>query len=109
MLAKSKKNKGRALETWIVKQLEALGIKARKQPGSGIYDSFPHDCYFELPDGGVVVEAKAYKHGWRTGDRMMGRADILVMKRNFGAPCVYMQWSAFERLVKLANAAGEIA
>ena len=109
MKARSAKAKGTKLEKWVVAQLERIGIRARRQPGSGIYDSFPHDAHFVLPDGEMIVECKAWAHGWRTGDSAMGRADLLVIKRNFGDPCVYMQWAAFERLVRLANAAGEIA
>ena len=109
MKARSAKAKGTKLEKWVVTQLERIGIRARRQPGSGIYDSFPHDAHFLLPDGDVIVEAKSWKNGWRTGDRALGKAQLLVIKRDYAEPCVYMPWDTFERLVKLADAARIIA
>ncbi len=109
MKPRSAKAKGTKLEKWVVAQLESLGIRARRQPGSGIYQDFPHDCHFELPDGSMIVEAKSWKFGWRTGDNAMGKADMLVIKRDFGEPCVYMTWRTFARVVGLATAAQELA
>jgi predicted NAD-dependent protein-ADP-ribosyltransferase YbiA (DUF1768 family) len=106
--AKSAKAKGRKLEQWIVKELEAIGIQARRQPGSGAFEAFPHDVEAVLPDGGrVLVEAKQRKdEAWATGERWLGQADILVVRidpdpgRPLKEPRVYMTWSTFARLVK---------
>ena len=103
MKPRSAKAKGTKLEKWVVDQLTNIGVPARKQPMSGALQDFPHDVYGELPDGRFIVEAKAWKHGWRTGDNAMGAADCLVMKRDYAAPAVYMSWDFFARLVGLAN------
>jgi hypothetical protein len=106
--AKSAKAKGRKLEQWIVKQFEALGLTARRQPGSGAFDAFPHDVEARLKDGHpVLVEAKQRKKdAWATGERWIGSADILVVRidpepgKQLNEPRVYMKWSTFERLVR---------
>lgn len=103
MKARSAKAKGTRLEKWTMDQLRSIGITARKQPGSGIFQDFPHDVYAELPDGRFVVECKSWKHGWRTGDKAMGQADCLVMKRDYATPAVYMSWEFFARLIGLAQ------
>ena len=108
MKPRSAKAKGTKLEKWVAAQLNAIGVPAGKQPGSGIYQDFPHDVRAMLRDGPFIVECKAWQHGWRTGDTAMGAADILVIKRNFADPCVYMPWSFFARLAGLANEAGNV-
>ena len=105
--AKSAKAKGRKLEQWIVKQFESLGLTARRQPGSGAFDAFPHDVEAVLKDGKrVLVEAKQRrKDAWATGERWIGSADILVVRidpepfKPENEPRVYMKWSTFQRLV----------
>lgn len=108
MKPQSKKAKGTRLERWVVKQFEAIGIRARRQPLSGALSDFPHDCYADIPGfGPAIIEAKSWKHGWRTGDRALGQGDMLVIKRDYGSPCVYMSWSVFEAMVKcLAESEG---
>jgi hypothetical protein len=87
----SKKAKGSRLEKWVKKFFEDFGFQSRRQPGSGIYSDFPHDNCIELPGvGRVILECKSWKHGWRTGDKAMGEADMLVIKRDFGEPCFYI-------------------
>lgn len=103
MKAVSAKKKGTRLERWIADQLSKAGVAARRQPGSGMYRDFPHDVRGELRDGPFIVEAKSWKHGWRTGEKAMGQADCLVIKRDFGTPGVYMSWEFFARLTQLAN------
>jgi hypothetical protein len=105
--AKSAKAKGRRLEQWIVKQLESLGLAAHRQPGSGAFDAFPHDVSARLKDGTqILVEAKQRKKdAWATGERWLGRADVLVVRidpepfQPENEPRVYMKWSTFQRLV----------
>lgn len=107
MKAKSAKAKGTKLEKWVADQLNKIGVPAGKQPGSGIYQDFPHDVRAMLRDGPFIVECKSWKHGWRTGDNAMGQADILVIKRDHGTPCVYMPWEFFARLVALTQDGGD--
>ena len=104
MKAKSAKAKGSRLEKWVVDALRGLGISARKQPGSGVFQSFPHDVFAEVPGvGRVIVECKSWKNGWRTGDKALGQADLLVIKRDYGEPCVYMTFKTFEQFVAAAK------
>ena len=91
MKAKSKKAKGTRLEKWVEKYFAGFGFASRRQPGSGIYQDFKHDNYVELPEiGKLIIECKSWKHGWRTGDKAMGQADMLVIKRDYGEPCFYL-------------------
>ena len=99
----SRKQKGSRLERWITERLQALNIKARRQPGSGIYSAYPQDVYAAIGPRPFLIEAKAWKEGWRTGDRALGKAELLVIKRDYGEPRVYMTWQTFERLVKAAD------
>ena len=95
----SKKAKGTKLESWVAKQLSALGVLARRQPGSGAYADFPHDVEAVIAGRRFILECKSWKDGWRTGDRAMGKADLLIIKRNHGTPRVYMHWETFAELV----------
>ena len=107
--AKSAKAKGSKLEKWLVDEFAAIGLKARKQPGSGAFEAFPHDVEAILPNGTrMLCECKQRKaDAWATGERWIGSADILVVRadppKEFAAkmrePRVYMKWSAFARLV----------
>ena len=54
--AKSAKAKGRKLEKWIEDRMTNLGLMARRQPGSGAFDAFPHDVEAVLPDGTRVLK-----------------------------------------------------
>jgi hypothetical protein len=106
--AKSAKAKGRKLEKWIEDRMTNLGLMARRQPGSGAFDAFPHDVEAVLKDGTrVLVEAKQRKKdAWATGERWLGRADVLVVRidpepfKPENEPRVYMKWSTFARLVQ---------
>ena len=98
---KSRKAKGSRLEKWVKTFFEDFGFPSRKQPGSGIYSDFPHDNCIELPGvGRVIIECKNWKHGWRTGDKAMGSADMLVIKRDFGTPCFYIPESTMVAICK---------
>ena len=107
MKPRSAKAKGTRLEKAVMDMLNKLpGWRARKQPGSGIYDSFPHDVWAERIDGErVIVECKSWKNGWRTGDNAMGQADLLVIKRDHGEPMVYMSLARFGELTALEQGA----
>ncbi len=107
MKTASKKAKGSRLEKWVKKFFEDFGFPSRKQPGSGIYSDFPHDNCIELPGvGRVIIECKNWKHGWRTGDKAMGSADMLVIKRDFGEPCFYIPERTMAAICKALAQAG---
>lgn len=99
MKPRSAKSKGTKLEKWVARELQSVGLRAHRQPGSGIYSDWPHDACFELNSNTYVVECKARKEGHRTLDRWLGKADILVIKRDFYPPNVYMSWDVFKELV----------
>jgi hypothetical protein len=108
MKPRSAKAKGTRLEKEIARLLAEIGIpEARRQPGSGIYQGFDHDVRARLPDGELLVECKSWRHGWRTGDRAIGKADLLVIKRDHGEPRFYLPKRTMERLLRLANAGKE--
>jgi hypothetical protein len=98
---KSPKSKGMKFERKLAKLFSAIpGWSGRRQPGSGIYDHFPHDLQITDPlDRPWIVEAKKWKHGWRTGDKAKGQAAMLVIERDFGEPCIYMSLADFAVLV----------
>lgn len=99
--ARSARSKGNRLEKWLVTFFEQIGLKARKQPGSGIYQSFPHDVMIAFPDGECILEAKSWKHGWRTGDAALGQADILCIKRDYGEPAFYLPARTMQRIARM--------
>jgi Holliday junction resolvase len=98
--AKSAKAKGSKLEKEIVDDLKKdCKWEARKQPGSGIFSDFPHDCFAISPTGRkYIFEAKKHKNGYRTGDRQKGQADFLVIQADRSTSKVYMEWSMFKEL-----------
>ncbi len=100
MKQRSKKAKGAGLEKLICDELLAIGVDAKRQPGSGIYKEYPKDVIAKIPEiGEMLVECKAHKNGWATGDKYMGHADFLIMKPNYKEPRVYMRWSTFKKIV----------
>ena len=100
MKARSKRAKGTRLEKFVAKAFESFGWEARRQPGSGVYQGFPHDVEAISPGGDkYILECKSWKHGWRTGDNAMGHARFLVIKRDHGEPMVYMSLATFGEVV----------
>lgn len=105
--AKSAKAKGRKLEQWLEAQLKEIGLEARRQPGSGAFQAFPHDVEARL-DGGarLLFECKQRKKdAWATGERWLGQADALVVRidaepfKSQPEPRVYMKWTTFAALI----------
>lgn len=99
--ARSARSKGNRLEKWLVTFCEQLGLRARKQPGSGVYSAFPHDVSVQIAGQEYIAECKSWKHGWRTGDAALGQADFLVIKRDYGSPCFYVPETTMQRWVQL--------
>jgi hypothetical protein len=52
------KKLGTAGEKGVVERAEAHGLKARRQPLSGILKEYPHDIHIEAPLGDVLGESK---------------------------------------------------
>ena len=100
MKARSAKAKGTRLEADIVKQLTASGITARRQPGSGIYQDFPHDVEARIRDRRYIIECKARKDSFRQLDKWMGAADLLIVRCDRSSPRVYMDWEVFLELAR---------
>lgn len=110
MKARSKKQKGTKLEVFVDKAFKSFGWNSRRQPGSGIYRDFRGDVAVESPGGSkYIIECKAWKHGWRTGDTAMEKssAQILVIKRNFGEPMAYLSLELLAQLLMEERDYGE--
>ena len=107
MKPRSAKAKGMKFEKWIVDQLVKVGCKARKQPGSGIFQAFPNDVYVEHPDlGTLIIEAKHHKSPLATIRNWIQGADILVTKANLeDDPIVHIRFSKFAELMRVEEAA----
>jgi hypothetical protein len=94
----SQKRKGTRVENEIVKLFIKEGFKARRQPLSGAIQDFPHDVRVADLFGGTTVEVKARKSGggFTQLDRWKGSADLLILKRDFKEPMVYMSWNLYK-------------
>lgn len=94
----SQKRKGTRVENEIVKLFIKEGFKARRQPLSGAIQDFPHDVRVTDLFGGTTVEVKARKSGggFTQLDRWKGSADLLILKRDFKEPMVYMSWNLYK-------------
>ena len=103
MKAKSAKQKGARLETEVVKALTQVGILARRQPGSGIYQDFPHDVEAMIRGRRYIIECKARKDSFRQLDRWMGAADLLFVRCDRASPRVYMAWETFLTIAETAS------
>ncbi len=101
MKPRSRKAKGGRFEAKVAKLLDAIpGWAARKQPGSGIYQSHPHDVYAVDPLGrSWVVECKKRKAPLATVERWLGQASILFVEADYGKPIVVMPAADFAELV----------
>ena len=99
--ARSAKAKGTRLEKWVSGELSSAGLRARRQPGSGIYSSFPHDVEMDMPRlGRTVIECKARKNGFATLERWLGKADLLIIKHDRQDPTVMVPWAYFKQMVQ---------
>ena len=98
---KSPKQKGSRFEKKIAKLFGKIpGWMAFPHQGSGRHPDFPHDSTAIDPLGRRwILEMKKWKHGWRTGDKAKGTANMLVIERDFGEPCIYMSLADFAELV----------
>ena len=92
------KIKGTRVEREIVKLFEDLGYSSRRQPMSGAIQDFPHDVYVNDLFDGTTIEVKARKNGqgFKQLEDWKGSADILVLKKDFNPPSVYLDWNLFK-------------
>jgi hypothetical protein len=100
-LSSKAKIKGTRVEREIVKLFEAQGFSARRQPMSGALMDFPHDVYVNDLFDGTTIEVKARKNGagFKQLDDWKGSADILVLKKDFENPSVYLDWKLFKEFL----------
>ena len=99
MLVQSKKRKGHKLEKFVKEEFEAIGWRANFQPGSGIYQGFPHDVRVLDSSGQEwIIECKAHKSPFKTLLEWIGLANFLVFRPNQGEAWIMMRLKDFQRL-----------
>jgi len=100
-LSSKAKRKGTRVENEIVKLFQAEGFNARRQPLSGAIAAFPHDVQVSDLFEGTNIEVKARKNGegFAQLDKWKGSADLLVLKRDFSSPMVYLDWDLFKEFL----------
>jgi hypothetical protein len=108
---------GKADERMIVKDLEALGYRARRQPGSGNRAvDLQHDVVFlDSPAGKLHIEGKYRKDcAWKTIEAWRSGADILCLRCDArqsgqeGQRMAYLPWSLLLRLIGDAATRAEL-
>lgn len=99
MKPRSAKTKGGRVEKLVSDFLTSIGWRSRKQPGSGIYQHFPHDVCAEHPERGeFIIEVKARANPIQTIRRWMGAADMLVVKPDREEEIYILTRAAMKRL-----------
>jgi len=95
------KRKGTRVENEIVKLFQAEGFNARRQPLSGAIQDFPHDVQISDLFDGTNIEVKARKNGegFAQLDKWKGSADLLILKKDFSNPMVYLDWNLFKEFL----------
>ena len=104
--ARSARAKGSKFEKQVISWLQDLGLEARRQPGSGIFQDFPHDGTVTIGDRKCILEMKKRKAIPKTFEGWLNGADILVMASDRATPedyRVYLRAEFFEWLIKAAN------
>ncbi len=68
---------------------------------SGALQDFPHDVKVNDLYGGTTIEVKARKsgEGFTQLDKWKGSADLLILKRDFQKPMVYLSWDFFKEFL----------
>ena len=95
------KRKGTRVENEIVKLFQVEGFNARRQPLSGAIQDFPHDVQVSDLFNGTNIEVKARKNGegFAQLDKWKGSADLLILKKDFSNPMVYLDWNLFKEFL----------
>lgn len=107
------KRKGDRVERHIVELLELIpGVRARRQPGSGALEAFPHDLELRLEADEawrMSGEVKARKGGvgFKQLERWRAGADVLILARDQERPGqkrpdpdVFLSWELFSELLE---------
>lgn len=105
-MLKSPKAKGSQGEREAVKALEAIGLKARKQPLSGALQSFPYDIAVSRDPGlgprmdnaTFTCEVKRYKRE-SAMEKLRNGADLLMYRADRGEWCVWMPLTTLRDLL----------
>jgi Holliday junction resolvase len=100
-LSSKAKIKGTRVENEIVKLFIKEGFNAKRQPLSGALIDFPHDVQVHDLFGGTNIEVKARKsgEGFAQLDKWKGSADLLILKKDFSTPMVYVDWNLFKEFL----------
>ena len=100
-MSSSHKRKGTRVENEVVKLFKHEGFNAIRQPLSGAIQDFPHDVQVKDLFGGTTIEVKARKsgEGFTQLDKWKGSADLLILKRDFQKPMVYLNWNLFKEFL----------
>ena len=100
---RSLKRVGTRVERIIARALDAIPrVRARRIPGSGAFESLPHDVVATWGDRDTAFEVKAWKtSGWKTLEKWRGGADVLVLweLHHPDRARVYMDWESYLALV----------
>lgn len=100
---KNVKRVGTRVERIVARALDAIPrVRARRIPGSGAFESLPHDVVATWGDRDTAFEVKARKtSGWKTLEKWRGGADVLVLweLHHPDRARVYMDWESYLALV----------
>lgn len=97
-MLKSPKSKGRRGEAEAMKALEAIGLKARKQPLSGALVEFPYDLRVWHGEQRFSCEVKRYKRPAAV-EKLRNGADMLLYRPDNGAWGVWMPLETLRELL----------
>ncbi|KKL21789.1 hypothetical protein LCGC14_2441960 [marine sediment metagenome] len=100
-MSRSKK-KGTGFETEMVKLLQKIGCKARRQPGSGAIQDFPCDIQIGDPvTGRMFCENKIRADGFKRLYKWLSGADILFIRADRKEPLVVIPFSKIPGFVDI--------
>ena len=107
-MGKASRDKGSRVERELAAKLTAAGVPTRRVIGSGAHGGIDSRLRGDLQIGTLesgawllTGEVKARKDGagFTTLDGWLGDNDLLLLKRNNSAPCVYMPWNTFQAML----------
>lgn len=108
-MSKASREKGIRRERQIVELHRAIGIKASRVPLSGAvrYCGDGTDVtiwpQFQEAPLHAEVKARADGQGFKTLERWMAGADLLILCRDRADPLVLLPWQLWEKILKLTS------